>query len=168
MVLQKLEESINFIVSQMELNNIEYVDFEQKDGDKTSLKIKIVKQNTNSKYINIESPQTIKIDSELPNNKDNLNQDSKDLGGFKIKYIEDNKLYIISTLVGKLKLDRKINIGDIINPKQKIGEIEILNIKNPISLEFKIRILDIMTNFEDNVDYGKILILAERIEDGNS
>ncbi|MCX7758374.1 MAG: hypothetical protein N2169_01975 [bacterium] len=166
--MQKLEESIDFIVSQMELNNIEYVDFEQKDGDKTSLKIKIVKQNLSSKHGNIESSQMIKIDSELPNDKDKLNQDSKDLGGFKIKYIENNKLYIISTSVGKLKLDRKINKGDIINPKQKIGEIEILNIKNPISLDFKIKILDIMTNFEDNVDYGKIIILAERIENGNS
>ncbi|MCS7165501.1 MAG: hypothetical protein RMJ51_04435 [Candidatus Calescibacterium sp.] len=166
----EIEKIIDHIISEIDSNGIEYLDFEQKDQEKTTFKIKVIKKTKSVTNKNLSQKETKQreADKKIESKESFLEKESEDLGGFKLSFIDENKFYVFSTLVGKLNLDRRINIGQIIKAKQKIGEIEILNIKNPIVLDFSIKILDILCNLEDYVDYGKKIILAERIDNGIS
>lgn len=67
-----------------------------------------------------------------------------------------------------IRLNENVKEGNVINAKQKIGEIEILNIKNPIVIDFKYRVINIFVKNNEKVDYGKNIILGEKIENGNN
>lgn len=166
----RIEKIIDYIISEIDSNGIEYLDFEQKDQGKTTFKIKVIKKTKFGKNKNLSTDETKQYKTGKETNVEQIlpNQESNDLGGFKLNFVEENKFYIFSTLVGKIKIDKNINVGEIIKPRQKIGEIEILNIKNPIVLDFPIKVLALLCNPEDHVDYGKNIILAERVENGNS
>ena len=165
--MSKIEDIFIKAIQIMKDNKIGYFDFEQKDGT-SFLKIKITKPITKQqKDKNIKKDLQIDLKKETKEkNPEEINlslERVEDLGGVKLKYIDDNKFYISSTLVGTIKLEDWLNKETEIEANKKIGEIEILNIKHPIELNFKFRIMDIFVKQEDWVDFGKDIILAERI-----
>jgi len=154
------------------VNNIEALELEHKKDKKVIFKLKVVKQNNNHivKEDKKQKEQTLKnnvINKEQENEKFSKenSKETDDLGGFKLLFIEDNKFFIISTCVGKIKINKKIENENIVDKKTKLAEIEILNVINPIYLEFKTKILDTLVNDNDVVDYGKKLFLMEKIEE---
>lgn len=168
--MQDLEYLINFAINQINEKKIEYIDIEKTNKQKQKFKIKIIKNHL-KKEKKTENPlkNTTNIknttNTNLLQQTENIIEESEDLGGFKIKFLDKKKFYIVSTLVGKIIFSRELNNGDIINEREKIAEIDILNIRNSISLNFKYKIEQILVANGNNVDYGKNIILAERIED---
>lgn len=168
--MQDLEYLINFAINQINEKKIEYIDIEKTNKQKQKFKIKIIKNHLKKEKKtenSLKNTTNIKntTNTNLLQYTENIIEESEDLGGFKIKFLDKKKFYIVSTLVGKIIFSRELNNGDIINEREKIAEIDILNIRNSISLNFKYKIEQILVANGSNVDYGKNIILAERIED---
>ncbi|MFN3995197.1 MAG: hypothetical protein ACK4GR_01530 [bacterium] len=177
--MNDIYELIEYLSSKLEKENLEFLDFKYNIESK-SYKIKLIRKNLETKkdikMQKTEEKTSFFKENEISqiNNKSIIykeseySRESEDLGGFKIKFINEKDFYIFSTLVGTLKLNEEIEKGKIINPREKIGEIEILNVKNPISLDFKYKILEILTPNKEKLDYGKNIILGEKVEDGSN
>ncbi|MEN3015250.1 MAG: hypothetical protein ABDH21_04225 [bacterium] len=164
--IQYIREVIAEFSSLLKQRDIEYMDYEYifpATNDKLKISLKV---RTNSKKISPSSNNT-KRESSQEIDQNTLLTESEDLGGFKLYFTTPQQFYIVSTLVGKVKLLNKIQKESVIEKKQKIAEVDILNIKYPVQLDFKIKILDILVEDNENVDYGKKLILAEIVEDTN-
>lgn len=159
--MSKIENIFIKAIQLMKDNGIEYFDFEQKHNT-SFLKLKITK--TFKKQQKVEK-KDLKKEIKEKNQEESIIhlEHVEELGGVKLKYIDNNKFYISSTLVGMIKLENWLNKELEIEANKKIGEIEILNIKHPIQLNFKFRIIDILIKQEDWVDFEKDIILAERI-----
>ncbi len=179
--MENISQQLEKIVHILKNRKIDYLEFYYTNNENEDfIKIKIINEKSQ-----IIKNQSVKVNEKgnflHPNQSQNSyskitensyesyeSYESEDLGGFKIKFIDQNKFYLFSTLVGKLNFNEEIKIGKVIKPKQKIGEIEILNIKNPISLDFEYKIIEILINKNEKVDYGKNIILAEKLKNGNS
>jgi len=167
---------VDEIVKNMIQNNVEFLELEHKEQEKTLFKVRLVKEKK-EKYkkgksifekpleTKTEKQEKKEITKDIIERENFEIEESEDLGGFKLKFINKKQFYIISTCVGKVRLNHAILTPDnVIEIKTKLAEIEILNIVNVVSLNFKAKLLNVLVKNEEIVDYGKNLFFMEKLE----